>query len=140
MLGSIMPAPLQQAVMRTGRPATVRSAVTCLGRVSVVMMASGTRAAAAGSARAAAALRIPASTLAMGRHSPMRPVEQISISCSGIPTAAAPAAAMRRASIIPCSPVQALALPALTTMARARPVAVRAMSTFTGAAFTWLVV
>ena len=41
---------------------------------------------------------------------------------------------------MPCLPVQALALPELTTMAWAVPFLTRSTQTFTGAAQTWLVV
>src|SRR2546430_11596565 len=47
---------------------------------------------------------------------------------------------MASASFQPCLPVQALALPELTTMACAMPFLTRSMQTFTGAAQTWLVV
>ncbi len=49
-------------------------------------------------------------------------------------------AAISSASFIPCAPVQALALPELTTMAWALPLLTCFRQSFTGAAQTWLVV
>src|SRR6185369_443510 len=49
-------------------------------------------------------------------------------------------AAISNASLAPCRPVQALALPELTTMAWPIPDPTRLAHTFTGAAQTWLVV
>ncbi len=48
--------------------------------------------------------------------------------------------AISRASFKPCLPVQALALPELTTTAWALPFLTRSTQTFTGAAQAWLVV
>ena len=59
--------------------------------------------------------------LSICRPTPMTPVEATS-TCSGAqPSAAAASAAIRSASAMPSSPVQALAQPLLTTTARAMP-------------------
>ena len=66
----------------------------------------------------AATFAIPASIFASGRNSPMIPVESTSTSSAAAFTAAPAAAAMARASSSPRAPVQAFALPELTTIAR----------------------
>ena len=92
-----------------------------LGNGSVVMMAR------------AASLPLPRASARRPRHgyprrpcrscsaTPMTPVEATSTSSGAQPTAAAVSAAMRRACARPSSPVQALAQPLLTTIARAVP-------------------
>ncbi len=120
MFGSIMPEPL--AVPPTVNvPRAVCTVTACsFGNGSVVMIA---RAASLPWPRASAgtAARMPADTLSIGRPTPITPVEATSTSSARQPSAAATSAAMRRAFAMPSSPVQALAQPLLTTMARARP-------------------
>src|SRR5258705_10285976 len=70
----------------------------------------------------------------------MMPVDEGS-TCSAAHSSTSPAIVhIRRASRSPCHPVQALALPALTTTARSRPPATCSRPTLIGAANTLLVV
>ena len=70
----------------------------------------------------------------------MTPVEATSTCSGGQPTSFAVSAAISRAAAIPASPVQALAHPLLTTIARTTPpdVARCSFDTVTGAACTLL--
>ena len=92
---------------------------------------------ASGPSRAAAtAFGMPASSTGIGSGRPMTPVDATS-TCSGWqPTSRAANSAMRSASSMPCSPVQALALPEQKTMARASVRGSRSRLTCTGAAQT----
>ena len=85
---------------------------------------------------------MPVTTLSIRRLTPMTPVEATS-TCSGLhPMPAATSAAMRSASRMPWTPVQAFAHPLFTTMARATPL-LRSrwrFETRTGAACARLVV
>jgi hypothetical protein len=74
--------------------------------------------------------------IGIGSNRPMTPVEQTSICSESTPTACAASAAMRRASFMPCSPVQALALPEQMTMPRAWSDGSRSRHRCTGAATT----
>jgi hypothetical protein len=87
-----------------------------------------------------AAAAIPRFTFAIGIGTPMRPVEQTSTSRASMPRLCAVISAIFSASAIPRAPVQALAFPELTTIARADFLAAFRALTFTGAAQTWLVV
>ncbi len=91
------------------------------GRVSVVMMARAARGPFAGD-RLRAASAMPALIFSMGNCRPITPVEQTSTSSSGKPVARATSAAICTQRRMPSSPVQALAMPLLMTMACARPV------------------
>lgn len=88
----------------------------------------------------AAAAAMPFSSVAIGRNSPMMPVESTRISSPATPRARPARAAMVRASSMPRLPVQALALPELMTTPRKPRPGVRSRSTATGAANTRLVV
>ena len=136
-----MPAPLQMPPMRTVLPPSLNSTAICFDRVSLVMMASAAWAAwpAVEPSRAAASM-MPARTLSIGSVTPMRPVEPTRTEPCGKASACSVKRAISRASFRPCLPVQALALPELTTTAWARPFFTRSTQTFTGAAQTWLVV
>src|SRR5688572_23368476 len=81
-----------------------------------------------------------ASIFSIGIATPMRPVEQTS-TCLALSPSAFPAAAhIRLACCNPGTPVQALALPLLATIARTSEDARFARETRTGAAFTLFVV
>ena len=141
MPGWIIPAPLQTPPTRTFRPPHESSTAHSFLRVSLVMIAS------ANSPRICACRRkgsdaasIPFATFAIGKGTPIRPVDATKTSSGLNPSAAAASSVIRAASFIPCSPVQALALPELTTTACALPAAARRRQSLTGAAATWLVV
>src|SRR5215217_2750291 len=90
--------------------------------------------------RAAVALSAASAASATARRTPMAPVPQSSTSPAGQPMAAAQRAARAAASASPSGPVAALALPAWTSTARARPVRSWARDQRTGAeANGWLV-
>src|SRR5208337_5442501 len=78
--------------------------------------------------------------LSRGRGWPITPVEAGSTRDSGICSKPAVILALSRASASPAGPVQALALPAFTTMAWALPDLRRSRLRSTGAALTRLVV
>ena len=85
---------------------------------------------------------IPDVTVRGSSDTPMTPVEATSTSSASQPRARAVSAVISSATLCPASPVQALAQPLLTTMARARPpVEARcAFETSTGAAAARLIV
>jgi hypothetical protein len=76
----------------------------------------------------------------MGSVTPMRPVEQTSTCRHFRPSEAATASVMRFACSMPRGPVQALAFPALATIARMSALRRLAIETRTGAALTRFVV
>ena len=104
-----------------------------LGKVSVVMMAR----AAASHAPGASACTSPGSfwtmVLSAGRGSPITPVEETNTSRSAHPSAAAAALTVCSTAVLPSRPVKALALPELTTIARAFPSARASRHQSTGA-------
>ena len=116
MLGWIMPAPLAMPVQRTWRSPICAVRVTSLGRVSVVMMAVAAAGQPSGES-SSTTLGTPASTLAIGSCTPITPVLITKTECSCAPRCSATSSAVRRALASPSTPVQALAQPALTTMA-----------------------
>jgi len=139
MFGAIIPAPLAMPPTVIVSPPAEKRAVASFGRVSVVMMARAAPAPPSQPSFSAAAA-MPARTLSMGRRTPITPVEATTTSEGAHPTTRAVAAAISRASARPSSPVAALAQPALTTTARARPEARCSRETTTGAACAALVV
>ena len=84
----------------------------------------------------------PPRILSIGRPTPITPVDATSTCSTGQPTSRAVSAAISRATRSPSSPVQALAQPLLTTIARAVPPerARCSRETTTGAAIARLVV
>ena len=83
----------------------------------------------------------PAVILSMGSCMPMTPVDATRTLSAEIPRARAAASAVCPQYPMPSSPVQALAMPAFITTARAgAPLVTWFLSHFTGAAFTILVV
>ncbi|MCY1203648.1 hypothetical protein D9M72_151530 [compost metagenome] len=117
MFGRIMPAPLLMPVMVTVAPPICTWRLNALGIVSVVMMPSAARAQLFSDASASAAGR-PASMRSTGSGSMITPVENGRI-CSGASSRwRASAMQVERVRIRPSSPVPALALPVLITIAR----------------------
>jgi hypothetical protein len=78
--------------------------------------------------------------LCMGKGVPMTPVEQMKVRRGLMPASLAAEVIIPRASFMPRLPVQALALPLLTTMACPFPDRTFCMQSLTGAALTVLVV
>ena len=77
---------------------------------------------------------MPARTLSIGSVTPIRPVDPTKTEPDGKTSVCSVKRAISRASFRPCLPVQALALPELTTTAWARPSGTRSRQTLTGAA------
>ena len=89
-----------------------------LGTVSVVMMAlAASMPACRPSAFVSASFRMPAFNLSRGSCMPMTPVDATSTESPGIPSSSPAQSASARQQSIPCFPVQALAMPELTTTA-----------------------
>ena len=147
MLGWIMPEPLTKppTCTVTGAPSapvgTVPSTETSLETVSVVMTAHAAAWAASGVlASAETAIGTPVSYGASGSGTPITPVDATS-TCSGShPRTEATISVEASAVLTPSSPVAALALPELRTIAWATPAAARGRETCTGAAQKRLVV
>ena len=125
MLGWIMPLPLLMPPRRTVTlppSAAGRSKATAhsLFTVSVVMMA---RLAAVPASRLPSSVSFiwstPAASRSRGNWGPMTPVEPSSTLSAGMPRARPACSAVFWQRAIPASPVPALAMPALTTTARA---------------------
>src|SRR5579884_2867817 len=135
MAGAIMPAPLPRTATVTGRPPSVSRRTAVFGNASVVQIACAAAGSASG-ARAATARRTPASSGARGTGTPMRPVAQASTASGGTPSSRAASAVDTSTVRSPSGPVQALALPACTRTAAARPARRRRRETATGAATT----
>ena len=135
MSGRIIPDPLTMPVARMGRPRTMPVAETAFGAVSVVMIARAASAHPSGRATPTAA-SIPRRMASMSRNSPITPVEKGSTSVSATPSRDARCSQVDRASARPRAPVAALALPLLTTSARAAPM--RSRARITGAAWNAL--
>ena len=119
MSGWIMPDPLATPTSSTVRPPTSARADAPFGKVSVVPIARATCSQLAGGAAAASAS--PASALSTGSGTPMTPVEDTNTSSGAQPVIHATLAAIASTASRPAAPVKALALPAFTTSARARP-------------------
>ena len=73
-----------------------------------------------------------------GIWTPITPVDETCIASSGIPNPSATIWDVSRAAVIPCAPVQALALPLFTSSAWDFPLLMRSMERSTGAALTVL--
>ena len=120
MFGMIMPEPLAMPAMTTSVPPIDVLRDDPLGKVSVVMMASAAAGQSSGVSAATALGRQPVMQ-STGSGSPITPVEARKTSRSAQPKRRAAAAAVRSTASTPAAPVKALALPELTTMARAVP-------------------
>ena len=136
--GPIIAAPLANPA--TAWPRLVRRVATLM-TVSVVRMACAASLRASEPGRKFETPRgMPASRVAIGSGRPITPVLATSTDSAGQPRPLATSAAMRSASRSPWAPVQALALPLHTTMARADGLGTRLMLSCTGAARTWFCV
>ena len=141
MFGEIIAAPLQAPLIRTVLPPIVIDCVACLGNVSVVIIArAASRNDSAEDDSLPAATGIPACSVSIGRNRPMTPVEATSTSSGWAPICSATRGHSLCASAIPRSPVAALELPELITMARAVDRGSRSRETLTGAPQTRFVV
>ncbi len=120
MSGAIMPAPLAMPLMVTVDLPILAWAVATLGKVSVVMIALA--ASSHGSSCAATTIPsiTPSNAVALS-GSPITPVEARKMSAGAQPMARAAIFAVNWQACRPVLPVKALALPELTTSARALP-------------------
>jgi hypothetical protein len=132
MSGAIMPAPLAMPQIVTSALPSRTVAAAPLGNVSVVMIA---RAASCQRPGAASATRpsITPSKASARNGSPITPVEARKTSRGLQPTALAAMSAVDFVASRPVRPVKALALPELTTSARALPLLRCARHQSTGA-------
>src|SRR5437667_153648 len=137
--GAVMPAPLPSAATVTRLPPSTSARRAVFGNASVVVMASAACGKPAG-ASATAAARTPARSRCRGTWTPMRPVAHGTTSAGARPRSRAASAVASAAVRRPSAPVQALALPAWTRTAEARPAATRRRASWTGAAGARLVV
>src|SRR5437016_3348506 len=119
-----MPAPLAMPVTVTGFPSTVTCRVAALGKASVVMMPSRAFQKPR-EERTPQAARIPACILSQGGSTPILPVEEGNTSFSSVPSVRPTNAQESSARRSPSCPVEALALPLLTTIAWRRPALTR---------------
>ena len=120
MSGAIMPEPLRKPLMVTVRSPILAWRVASLGKVSVVMI----DAAADDQWSSRAPLISAGTTAAIFSHSsgwPITPVEAMKTSLRGQPSAWATARVLSSTALSPSLPVKALALPALTMIARTLP-------------------
>ena len=118
--GAIMPAPLAMPLMMTSTPPSFTVLVTTLGKVSVVMIARAASISPSGRAALFSAPRAP-TIRAASSGSPITPVEAMEHlaerrALDRLPATASPTWAT---ALAPIAPVNALALPELTTNARA---------------------
>ena len=120
ILGAIMPEPLAMPAIETSTPPIRAVSVAPLGKVSVVQIAWAAAFQALGSTPATR-LGNAAVSLAMGKRSPMTPVADTMTSVVRQPSNSAVFFAVAATSRAPALPVNTLALPALTTMARILP-------------------
>ena len=129
MFGWIIPPPFAWAETVTPPARSVQ----LFGQRSVVRIASENEPPPSAES-ASAASPIPPSTASTGSGTPITPVSATATS-EGSSCSFSPARShIAQASAIPCSPVSALALPALTTAARTAPRSTRRRQTLTGAA------
>ena len=139
MFGCIMPAPLAMALMVAVCLPSFMVRLTCLGYVSVVIMAAAASLTVAVPSARAMAFSF-GRIFATGSLTPITPVEQMSTRGSGRPSASPASVVSSVASCWPGWPVQALAFPLVTMTACARPERILAMPSLTWAALTRLVV
>ncbi len=117
--GAIMPAPLAMPLTVTVVLPMRAVAVATLGKVSVVMIALAAARKSAGLA-CAARPAITGANFEASSGSPITPVEARKISAGLQPAALAAMSAVSLVAARPLLPVKALALPELTTSARAK--------------------
>src|SRR5712675_1922879 len=118
MSGAIMPAPLAKPLIVTVALPSLAVAVATLGNVSVVMIALAASSQASGCVAATRPSITPSNALALS-GSPITPVEARNTSPGRQPMARAAIWAVNWQAWRPVLPVKALALPELTTSARA---------------------
>ncbi len=118
MSGAIMPAPLAMPLMVTVALPIRAFAVATLGKVSVVMIALAASSQPSSRASATSRSMTPSNASALS-GSPITPVEARKTSSALQPTALAASWAVKAQAVRPVLPVKALALPELTTSARA---------------------
>src|SRR5258708_4583878 len=117
MSGAIMPAPLAKPLIVTVALPSFAVAVATLGNVSVVMIALAASSQASGRVAATRPSITPSNALALS-GSPITPVEARNTSAGLQPMARAAISAVNLHAVRPVLPVNALALPELTTSAR----------------------
>ena len=120
MSGAIIPAPLAMPLMTTVADPSFAVAVATFGNVSVVMIALAASIQMSGRALCTRS-PITLANLVAGKGSPMTPVEASRISLVLHSAASAASFAVNAVAARPLRPVKALALPELTTRARALP-------------------
>src|ERR1700692_1435949 len=120
MSGMIMPAPLAMPLMVTLALPSLMVLVATFGKVSVVMIALAAFIQSPGAAASASVANTPLNLVASS-GSPITPVEARYTSLVLQPTALAAICAVSAVELLPVLPVKALALPELTTSARANP-------------------
>ena len=120
MSGAIMPAPLAMPLMVTLVLPILALAVATFGKVSVVMIALAAERKSPSCARATMPSMTPSKASALS-GSPITPVEARKISVGLQRTAREAICAVSLQASRPVLPVKALALPELTTSARANP-------------------
>ena len=136
ILGWIIPDPLQKPVITHFWPACSNSKLIVLGWVSVVRIASVILWLAVNFKAL-----IPASNLAIGKNSPITPVEATPTNLGLIPSLAATSSCSVWASTSPWAPVKELATALLTTSAWSWwPCSIVCLVKAVGAAQNWLVV
>ena len=140
IFGWIMPEPLHIPPNVTVLPPISVSMAIALEMVSVVMMAcAASEPASKVSALAVTSFLIPAVILSTGICIPMTPVDATSTASVGTPNSSPAHFASASQQSSPCLPVQALAIPELTTTACANAeCSTICLSHSTGAAFTTL--
>src|SRR6266446_5389738 len=134
-----MPAPFAQPTRWIRLPDILKVADAVFGRVSVVQMASESSAKERADGRRLRASDGKARRIfSIGSCTPITPVEQTKSSCGASSIRRAASSFVRCATLSPCGPVAQLALPALTTTARMRPLDSRRFffESTTGAATT----
>jgi hypothetical protein len=127
--GSIIPAPLACAEMVTPPARTAHR----FGLLSVVMIACA-KSSPPSADRPSTASNTPAVTASMSSGTPIVPVSATTTVRGSTSSASAAASRIARASLYPCSPVAALALPELTATARIACASQSSRQTRTGAA------
>ena len=132
MLGSIIPEPLAMPEIVTCLRFTTTVVLAYLAKVSVVRIASAARLKPLALSSFCASTA-PARIFAIGRGSPITPVDETRTSSALQPMALPAAAAMAAASRRPRSPMAVFEQPLLATIARARPAAARGRDHSTGA-------
>ena len=139
MLGRIIPAPFAIAAIVPVFELIRIFFANDFAKVSVVIIASATRLSPSGE-RVFTSSGRELIILSFGRRLPMMPVDETYTRPGVTPSAPAVSRIISFASLKPCRPVHAFALPLLMMMARPLREPIFSIASFTGAAFTLLVV